>query len=306
VSALISKAAYIAIDLDCVSDSDHEAVSALQSLEMMSSARIILLSEQNQKSGLLARAARAGFVNIVSAEDAETEQMELRLCIEGEGMSRQQAQRYLLPMEETDSRTENKKRIIGVCGAIHRTGTTSTALQMAAHLTAKGQSACLIEANHHGHIATLSHAYQIEKEADGALNCGGLMLYPSCLPSFRPQKNYDALCFDFGMLEEITPEIFGKCDIQIVCSGVKPWESHWLQLLFDCAETLSNLHFIFHFVPSDDQADVRRLMEKFADRCYFAPPSPNLFDGRACAAIFDDILSKKPTTKHRRVHVGKE
>jgi len=298
VSGLLPNAAYLAIDAACITDEDMEFVSGLESIEMVHDVRIILISEGEKRAALLSRAARAGFINIVSASSAEEEQTELRLCIEGEGMTRQQAQRYIVDeKDEQRSQEDDKTRAIGVCGVIHRTGVTTLALQMAAYLQGKGKNACLIEANDHGHIATIAEAYQMEKGADGALDCGGLALYPACMPSFRPKRAYDAVCYDFGMLEETAPEILAKCDAQIVCGGVKPWESYWLPLLFDCADKFRNLHFIFAFVPRDDQDDVRHMMEKYADRCYFTPYAPGLFDGQACAQIFEHILAQKPKGK---------
>lgn len=165
------------------------------------------------------------------------------------------------------------------------------------YVLGKGKTACVVEANHHGHFATMAEGYQVENGPDGELNCGGLALYLACMPAFRPKKEYDVLCYDFGMLEEISPEVLAKCDYQIVCSGVKPWESYWLYLLFDCAEKFKNLHFLFSFVPPDEQEDVRRMMEKYGDRCYFAPYAPDLLDGRAGAKIFAHILAQQPKGK---------
>lgn len=297
VSGFLGKSAYIVIDLDCVSDATERIVDALQSLLLCSTARIILYAHAKKHALIVSRAVQNGFYNIVTAGKQEEEQALFRLCIEDDGMSKQQAQGYVVEEETpSDSNIEGSFNI-GFCGLFHRVETTTMTTQMAYYLQTQNQKACVIEANNHGHLATIPLQYHVESFDDNSFECGGIRIYPAKQASFRSEEKENTNCIDFGMLEEITPEILARCDVQIICCSSNPWESYWLSDIFEIAPTLTNLTFLFSFVDEDDQQDIRHMMEEYGTRCYFANYAPSLFDGISNARIFEQITKQKSTKK---------
>lgn len=299
VTAFLEKATFLAIDVDCITDDDMDSTSYLQSIRFKCRARIVLLSQGLQaRPVLISRAVEAGFCNVVTATDVQERWQELETCFGQLGMQQEDAERYVLDETAESSAKEAKDKTlrIGVCGLIHRCGTTTFALQLAAWLGRQGKTACVIEANDHGHLATVRKYYEVTETTDGGVCCDGVSYYEARIPSFRPSRSYDVLIYDYGMLEEVAIEQLARCDLPCVIAGAKPWEAYWLPLLFDQEKKLPALRFVFTFVPSEEQGGIRDMMGKHGSRTHFSAYAPGLFDDASNNRLFETLMKKRGKT----------
>lgn len=300
VSGFLAKSAYIVIDLDCISDAFERIVDALQSLELCSSARIILYANTKKHALIVSRAVKNGFYNIVTKSNQEEEEALFRQCIEDDGMSKQQAQGYIVEEEIPSEQAKKRGYSIGFAGLFHRVGTTTLTMQMAYYLQSKKQPVCMVEANNHGHIATIPAQYNVLALDDKGFECAGIPMYPAKQASFRVSEQAMIHCIDFGLFEEITPEIFARCDLQMACCSSNPWESYWLSQIFDIAQMLPDLHFLFVFADESEQQEIRHMMGKYGDRCHFMMHAPSMFDAVSNAKIFEQIERKQQSKKEEK------
>lgn len=294
-----SHCSFVAIDLEAIKDTEDEIIEAIVGFRSMYDSRIIIFAEgRGQGDTLLSRLYDEGIYNFITAQTIEGIRKEILECVSTEGMSSETAYRYkLVPPEQT----ENEKQAfparyhfnceglkIAVAGVGSRTGTTTTALNLAHYLSALGARVSYLEANKNGHIAMLPLFYKGISEKENYMEHKGVNYYTT-----RVKFEFSAFHFnilDIGVLGDEYFEIYKKCDIRILCATSKPYElvalTEKLKWLGD-----TDMNLIFSFTPDSSRDYVHRLIKGNNIRCYFSGYSPDLFDGNANKVIWEDIVN---------------
>lgn len=302
---------YFAVDLSCLKDNDEYIINAIVGIKSMYEIRIIILAIGYEcGNALLGRLFAEGIYNIITAEKTAEQQSDIVKCIT-DGMQYKDAFRYRLnntPVKGTSKVIIKKQSIkqtisVGVCGALHRIGTTTQALHMTKFLNENGYSACYIEDNGHGHIETMKGFYNVEINDDKSIKYDGIDIYTEFDASGILNGGYDFLVYDSGLYEEINHQQFITKDIKIVCVGSNSWEAPCIIPIFKNIGDYSDIYFIFNFTPLELQGEIKKLMGKFKDKSYFAAYTPSLIDGITNRSIynviFKDYIHAKTEKKRR-------
>lgn len=185
--------------------------------------------------------------------------------------------------------------VIGIAGAGRRTGCTHTAIVLANFLRKHGQTAAVLEMGENGAFESFGNTYRIEKFEDG-FTLNGIDFFPKAdgemLVSLT-EKNYNFFVLDFGDYAAADREIFDRCDVKILCAGVKPWETGRLEKIFreTGEEKLQSYHFCFFGASGRTvRKEICRQMEPLKNlwfpayaedpfRCAVLPDGAEIFDG---------------------------
>ncbi len=295
---------YFAIDLSCLKDNDDEIINAIVGIKSMYDLRIIVLTIGYTNSNpLLGRLFAEGIYNIITATKTAEQQAEILKCITS-GMEYKDAIKHRA-QGNNSAKNQNRKssRVIvqkqsikqtisiGICGSLHRIGTTKQALHMAKYLNENAYTACYIEDNGHGHMSSLTEFYSARTE-NNLITMNGLDIYTSFDMAKILEKGYDFLIYDCGLFEETDKQQFLTRDIKLICAGSASWEAPCLIPIFKNIGDYGDIHFIFSFTPKNLQKEIRKLMGKFRDKSYFAEYSPELIDGFTNREIYSQIFKE--------------
>ncbi len=226
-------AKYFVVDVDCIDDTDSEFCTALQSFQMMFSARIIvILSGREEKENLIQQLAAIGVVNIVTADTTDEATAELLECLSEEGM-----QRYVMLHEfmEEDVPKEtaatiphvdeirkyrwNAKNVkIAAAGTQRRCGTTVTAMNLAYWLAARGADVCYVECNMNRHLRVILNLFAAEAEKEHYK-----LEDIDCYVTDVLDRDYDFIVYDCGVADG-TSTVFHNADKRILCGSALPYE----------------------------------------------------------------------------------
>ena len=291
---------YIAIDLTCLKDSDDEIINTVVGIKSMYDIRIIILAPgYSNDTPILGRLFAEGIYNIITVDKTKVLHEEISNCL-NTGMQYKDAIKYRLQAEtyakspKVIIQKQNIKQVIsvGVCGALHRIGTTVQALNITKFLNENGYSACYIEDNGHGHIETLTEFYDIKQSKNGLITYQGIDIFIE--PDIKSilKSGYDFLVYDLGMFEEIVIKQFLIKDIRIVCVGSKPWEAPCINQVFKNIEGCDSVHFIFSSTPRAMENEIRKLMGKYSDKTYFSEYLPNMIDETINTKVYRGIFAE--------------
>lgn len=180
---------------------------------------------------------------------------------------------------------------IAIAGAMTRTGTTTQAIQLAKYLIQKGYNACYIETNPSHYVERLAEWYsedecKVEKRPDARgrerifkITVGHLDMF--CNMDFLPEiltMNYDYFIYDYGVYTnpDFNKISFSEKSVKIITCGCEPDE---LECTKNILENVfyDEVNYIFSFVPEEDQAELKLLMDEKADHTFFATYTPDKF-----------------------------
>ena len=180
---------------------------------------------------------------------------------------------------------------IAVAGAGHRMGATTQALQLLMFLRTKNYTAALVEMHGQERLRQFKDVY-VNSEIDnsGHLNINGNLLITDAAELAQAKKEYDVLVLDYGAYSECDMMSYLKNNLKLVCAGVKPWETQYLNEAF-CHEDES-MCFLFSFVPPADEPIVREQMESSSDKTFFAVYAPDMFQYCGNDAVYEKILDR--------------
>ncbi len=291
---------YIAIDLACLKDSDDEIINTIVGIKSMYDIRIIILAPgYSNDTSILGRLFAEGIYNIITADKTKALHEEISRSLTT-GMQYKDAIKYRL-QAETNTKSpkviiqkQNIKQMIsvGICGALHRIGTTVQALNITKFLNENGYSACYIEDNGHGHMEMLNDFYDAKLNKNSSITYQGIDIFPEPdIPSIL-KGGYDFLVYDLGMFEETDTKQFLLKDIKIVCVGSKPWEAPCIMQVFKSIEGCDDIHFVFSFTSKDMENEIRKLMGKCSDRTYFSEYLPQLIDQAVNQKVYRGIFAE--------------
>jgi len=229
---------FFCVERLAMAEKDSEFLEALQSFQMMFSARVIVIHESpGEADGLTRELVQIGVTDIVTATGTDEVMGQIAECLSDEGMQRfkpkvVKAKDYT---DESDEGYEEKETLaqsliqnemedehyrfdclnvkIGVIGA------TTTALGLAGFIKNHGGTACYAALNVNRHLESIAEAYGFDTE-DDYYTYDAIDFYESMLP----KHDYNFIIMDFGDLYHgsIRREAvkgFKECDVHLLCGA---------------------------------------------------------------------------------------
>lgn len=225
-----ANAKFFVVDAACIEESGNDFTLALQSFQMMFSARIIvILSGYEDVNGEVQRLLSIGVVNLVTGETMEDALDELTEALSEDGMQRYvvKAPVYEQPATQREKAPEpdeiipyrwNARNIrIAVAGSQRRSGVTVTAFNLASWLAARGAEVAYIEVNQNRHLQLLLNIYEAAPDGEH-YTIDGI----DCYLTNEPDKAYQFIIYDCGVMQTPT-SIFRDADHRLLCGSVLPY-----------------------------------------------------------------------------------
>jgi hypothetical protein len=229
-----SHCSFVAFDLKALKDTEDEIMNAIIGFRSMYDSRIIVLAVgRDTKDEFLSNLYSEGIRNLITAQTVEDIRKEILECVSEDGMSYDKALPYQCEIED-ESTIENKLVLpskyifnckgvkIAVSGTAAKSGTTTTAMNLAHFLADTGARVSYLEANKNNHIAMLPFYYKGIVERDGFLEYKSVKYYTTRIKYDFSDFNFNII--DVGVLLPEYLEIFKKSDIRILCSTSKSYE----------------------------------------------------------------------------------
>lgn len=289
---------YFAVDAACCEEAPDDFCVALRSFQMMFSARIVvILSGCENADDYLSRLIECGVYNIVTADTPDGVTDELLECLSEDGM-----QRYIRPevtneeeiIPEAAAPEEIEEEIvpykwkadnvkIAVAGAQRRCGTTMTAFNLAAWLSARGAAVALVEMNTNRHLHLILGVYDAQQDKEH-YTIDGMDFYLT----EELDRDYDFIIYDCGALANTLPVAFREADHRLLCGSALPYE---LSVFHKAVVLCGSLPVdkIGICVPDEMQEYCRSV---FGEDLLLAQTSHSLFADRANSDIYKGIVEE--------------
>lgn len=203
------------------------------------------------------------------------------------------------------------KIIVGIAGAGSRTGCTHTGIVVANFLRDRKQPVALLEMGEKGTFETIRTAYRTENFEDG-FTLNGVDFFPDSSGEKLKElagRSYNFYLLDFGDFSQADRELFQKCDVKILCSGIKPWETVLLEKIFGemDEESLQKCNFCFFGAAGNAlKKEVRAQMEPLKN-LWFPDYADDPFSCATLpegAEIFDSYLEDGGKRKRKKFRRG--
>lgn len=289
---------FFVVDACCCEELPEEFCIALQSFQLMFSARIIvILSGCDNMNAYLSRLISVGVVNIVTAKTPSEVKDELLECLSEDGM-----QRYLQQYEAEESKGETEPDAaqfqtdeeipvykwkaedvkIAVAGSQRRCGTTMTAFNLACWLSARGADVAFVEMNTNRHLHLILHVYEAQKEQEH-YTIDNMDFYLTD----ELDRAYNFIIYDCGVLNAI-PLVFRDADKRLLCGAVLPYELADFHKAVSLCGSLP-VEKIGVGVPDEMK---EYCVSIFGEDLWLAETSRSLFDVYNNSAIYKEIVKE--------------
>lgn len=290
-----ANAKFFVVDAACIEESGNDFTLALQSFQMMFSARIIvILSGYEDVNDEVQRLLSIGVVNLVTGETMEDALDELTEALSEDGMQRYvvKAPVYEQPATQREKAPEpdeiipyrwNARNIrIAVAGSQRRSGVTVTAFNLASWLAARGAEVAYIEVNQNRHLQLLLNIYEAAPDGEH-YTIDGI----DCYLTNEPDKAYQFIIYDCGVMQTPT-SIFRDADHRLLCGSVLPYEIPvFHKALSECGSL--EVRPVAICVPQEIQ---EYCMELFGENVQIAAASHDLFAKRVNGQIYRPLVEK--------------
>ena len=288
-----ANAKFFVVDAACIEESGSDFTLALQSFQMMFSARIIvILSGCKDVNGEVQRLLSIGVVNLVTGETMEDALDELTEALSDEGMQRYvvkapvceqpatQREKDPEPDEIIPYRWNARNIRIAVAGSQRRSGVTVTAFNLASWLVARGAEVAYIEANENRHLQLLLNLYEAAPDGEH-YTIDGI----DCYLTNEPDKAYQFIIYDCGVMQAPT-SIFCDADHRLLCGSVLPYE---IPAFHKALEVCGGLEVrpVAISVPGEFREYCREL---FGGEMEMAEASHNLFAERTNGRLYKRLV----------------
>lgn len=311
------------VDITALQDTDAEIIQAFEMLRIMNyKTRLIILAPNRQPGDeLLKQCFEMGLYDLILSNVFADVYEELKYCLTV-GKQYKDAMRYrtsgdkdAVPVKKELKRTVNKI-LIGIAGAQHRIGCTHLSIVIANYLRKKGYMVALMEyeRNGEGIYESIQEAYEEPYIEERYFALRGVDYFAHTqnqdMQQLLASKFYNFIIVDFGLYSECDQMMFSKCDIRMIVSGAKPWETSYIGNVFQTTkqDALKQMTFIFNFTAEADRDDIRKEMTGL-DNIYFMPLADNPFssedigDMEKLFAFYDQ--EQKVEEKKKRSFLGK-
>jgi hypothetical protein len=217
-----------------ITEKDSEFLEALQSFQMMYSARVIVIYESVKDTDSLARGLmQIGVTDIVTAPDMDEKLGQIAECLSDEGMQRYKpktskvsdddpdeeketlAQSIVLKqMEDEQYRFDCVNVKVGIIGSTRRVGTTTLALGLANFIKNHGGTACYAALNTNGHLESIANTCNFDIE-DDYYTFDAIDFYEGMLP----KHDYNFIIMDFGDAKREATRKYKESDVHLLCGA---------------------------------------------------------------------------------------
>lgn len=285
---------YFVIDRKAVTEKDDELIQAINSFKTMYSSRIIIINEDlGEYDSLIQKLVNAGVTDIVTADTIDEIKAQILECLSDNGMERYKVKQKTPVVADNIEKSGEKqfekyrfncKNIkIAVAGSQRRTGVTTTAINFANWLSARGATVCYIEANNHSHLQWLINLYNMEQKGN-AYTLFDVDYYITK----ELEKDYNFIIYDCGEIKEALQEDFSEADVRVLCGCAMPYEAkEYIKTLKLCGSLEVNI--LGMFVPDD----LRELCQThISPNILYADSSHELFNDSANSHIYKKLISK--------------
>lgn len=279
---------YMIFDFDQYTDKPYILATEILKLKNANNAEAVIFAPgMSQDNMAIQEFQRYGINKFIFTLTLGERKEELRAILAGEELKKEYTA-YEDKQKQVIIKTNLKS--VAVTGVMHRTGTTTQAVQLVKYLLSKGYNACYIEANQSGYVRRLSEWYSEEecKTEERVGSRGEKQIFKITVnhldmfcSDFLPEiltMNYDYFVYDYGVYTEqaFNKISFSEKSIKIVTCGAEPDE---LENTKNIMENVfyDNVNYIFSFVPETDREEVKTLMEEKAGNTFFAPYTPDRF-----------------------------
>jgi len=233
---------YFCVERLAITEKDSEFLEALQSFQMMYSARVIVIHESMSDTESLTRGlVQIGVTDIVTAPDMDDKLAQIADCLSAEGMLKYKpkavktrdygegddepdeeyngketlAQSIVLKeMEDEHYRFDCLNVKIGIIGATRRVGTTTFALGLVNFIKNHGGTACYTALNTNGHLESIANTYNFDTEED-YYTYDAIDFYEGILP----KHDYNFTIMDFGDVKREAVRKYKESDIHLICGA---------------------------------------------------------------------------------------
>lgn len=290
----LSHFSYIAIDLAAIKDGVDEIIEAITAFKTMYDSRIIIFAEKADSILLNRIIDETETYNIITAKSIEKIKEEIGISVSSQGMNKEYLMHAMNNSMDLDIDGFSKHSFIGenikivLAGAMHRVGTTTTAMNMACYLASIGAKVSYTEANDNNHLTKI-HSYFFHNipVIDDCFSYEGVdFFFNNNVPL---GTNYNFNIIDIGVVTEKNSKVFNIGEVKILCSGIKPYET---------TETVNSLEFIdlddegLNVLLSEGEVlDIKKTLQINQDRIYSTKFSSNLFNNNINTRIWKLILS---------------
>ena len=266
----------LVVDVACAEDSLEDFSIALQSFQMMFSAKVVvLLKDIKDKKAYSDRLSAVGITNLITEETPEGITAKLLSFLSDKPEPK--------PTEETVKEVWKAKNIkIAVAGVQRRSGTTVTAMNLVYRLANNGASVCYVEDNTNRHLRAVLRMYEA-KAVKNHYTSGGIDFYYTD----DPDRDYNFIVYDCGALSVLTDN-FKTADKRLLCGAALPYElSQYNRVISFCGEL--PLYKIAIGVPEDIKEHCIAII---GSDVHFAEPSHTLFDDKVNTRIFNEVTEE--------------
>ncbi|KNZ42424.1 hypothetical protein [Acetobacterium bakii] len=308
---------YLAVDLECIMDMPEGLFKAVEAINDWFELRLIIFAREI-KPELKQELINREVYNIITGDPREYEEL-IKKAVSRNGITYQDhllkdeihdvvaieqppiAEVIRKPsMEETitidelplqeviNEEGERVERFICVAGSQRRTGTTTTAIQLANYLANQGKMVAYIEVNDHHHLKSIIEAYRMKKEEieDGEwYQTKGVDYF---YQDGTLMKTYDYIIGDIGVLSEDVIDVFETGDIKILCGAGKCFERNALNAVLELNRdhSIEDANLILNFIAPEEQM----ILNGFFPAAQFTGYTPNLMGWSVNKELFKSLL----------------
>lgn len=267
---------YFVVDSACAEDSIGDFCIALQSFQMMFSAKVVvLLSGNEDKAEYAERLSAAGITNLITEDTPEGIAAKLTDYL----TDKPKAEPII---EQPQAQWQAKNIKIAVAGAQRRCGTTVTAMNLAYYLAAQGASVCYVEDNINRHLRMMLKIYEAKAVKEHYTVSGVDFYYSDDL-----ERSYNFVIYDCGALTVLS-ENFKAANKRLLCGAALPYELPTFQRALSLCGDLPMIKLAVG-VPEEMKA---YCTEQFGAGLHFAEPSYSLFNEKANESIYSEVIKE--------------
>jgi len=227
---------YFCVERLAMTENDNEFLKAIESFQMISSARVIVIYESiNGTDNFISGLKSHGVADIVTATDMNDKLEQIAECLCDIDTKRNNL--VPMPIMNADDEPYVEKRTlvqskrhgdteeehyrfdclnvkIGVIGATRRVGTTTVAIGLANFIRSHGGTACYVALNTNRHLESIADEYDFDTEED-YYTFNGVDYYEGMLS----KHDYNFVIMDFGDVKREAVRKFKECDIHLLCGA---------------------------------------------------------------------------------------
>ena len=282
---------YIAIDLEAIKDDSDKIIEAINAFKTLYDSRIIIFAEKADLDLLNRIIEETETHNIITAKNIEKIKEEIKISVSPHGMSKEYLLKTMNSSMDIEIKTGPEYSFIGenikivIAGAMNRVGTTTIALNMASYLVSIGAKVSYTEANENNHLEKI-HSYFFSNtpiKNNHFLQCGVDYFFNSNLPG----NDFNFNIIDIGKVCKRNQKIFGIGQVQIICSGIKPYELPELNNALNILDEKD----IFIILNEGEAQSIKKTLAIDKERIFSSKYTSDLFNQNINNLIYKNNLT---------------